>query len=168
MQKIEVLLSMLILLTFGYSEVKFEESQPRELQELNEFPEELVGEYVNVDGHLTKVSKEKMETELFTADLTGQRQGVQLKRYKDYFFLNAQVGEEWELLLIEQKGEGMLQLKTMGELSEDEVYLLSNLTLTRAEDANSITINPAIQELERLIENDFFDEVVRMKKLDLG
>jgi len=165
MKKIEVLLSMLILLAFGYSEVKFEESQPRELNQLQEFPDELVGSYIDTEGNTTTLEKDKLETQLFTVDLNRSEQEVQLKRYKDYFFLNALEDHGWEVLVIEKTSANMIQLRTIGDLDDEELMSLARITPTKITQKEGLAINPKITELEQIIESDFFDEVTRMKRI---
>jgi len=165
MKKIEVLLSMLILLAFGYSEVKFEESQPRELNQIQEFPEDLLGSYMDTDGNTTTLEKGKLETQLFTVDLNDSEQEVQLKRYKDYFFLNALEDHGWEVLVIEKTSSNMIQMRTIGDLDDDELMSLARITPTKITQKEGLAINPKITELEQIIESDFFDEVIRMKRI---
>ncbi|MFZ5970127.1 MAG: hypothetical protein ACOYXA_00920 [Bacteroidota bacterium] len=168
-----LLIATWTLLLGSCREVSFAVTQPSGVQPLREVPAELQGAYLARDPH----TKEKGDTLLIESwgyhfkdaedkDWLGRgviSDSMVVKFYKDYYFVNFKVEDQWVLRLIKKLPDGGLQFQSIDlqgeEKSKTIVKRLSKKLAVKEikrKDDTFYQINPTPAQLIGLIEEGFF------------
>jgi hypothetical protein len=167
--------SFLLILVFGCKEISFKEPQPKGKPALSQIPKELRGKYLLIDTNSSS-SDTLLVTSYGYEVASDSTKGVLsdslvLKKYKGYYFFNANQKPEWLLRVIKREANGDLSYMLMdsGEKSFQEFVLsLNNEVKIDSFEVNDETlyqINPSPKQLVTLISKGYFRKTMQLKKI---
>lgn len=171
--KLMTLILFWTLMLYSCKEVSFPEAQPAGVPALSEVPSPLRGTYTAVD----KTTQERGDTLIIESwgyhladkndkDWLGRgvlSDSLVLKFYKNIYFVNFRVGNQWVLRLIRKKSNGDLEFMTLDIQNEEKrKELLKKFSKRfrvqeiKRNDDTFYQINPTAEQLMTLIGEGYF------------
>ena len=183
--KILFLHSLLITLLFSScTMVEYEKSLPHDTPIIKEFPEELIGSYIHIVEDKNYEVKDTLTIEKYKfkfndkksdfvrIDETLNHKNIELKKFNDYYILNNQNKDTWEVLpLSYNNGKLIVYMVTFEE--QQELYFISKLKeftdvkeiINEGNSIDKYLINPSNSELDKMLKEKIFTEVMVFEKL---
>ena len=180
---INLLIAASIVLT-SCSTVEFKEVIPKKGKELTNFPKELIGKYIDIQNKDTLTINQtdfqygKKET-LF--HLTGKLSDNKtiLKKTNDYYILNVKTDNDknWGIipfkyengkiyvyyLILDTETKDKKEAEKYKKEKLEKLNLITNVELIK--DTENYLINPTDKEMDEILNNDFFVNIMKFKKL---
>jgi hypothetical protein len=142
-----------------------------------EFPEKLLGTYINKDNDTLQINKHEFKygnkkNTFFHLNLSLKSKGIELKKFNDYYILNSNEEGLWNIIpFIYDKGKIVVYYINIEENTEKEIIgKLKGITSVKEikNNDNKITkyiINPSNKELQKMFNKKVFSEVFVFEKI---
>lgn len=150
-------------------EVKFETSQPAGIAALENFPESLLGEYINEDGDtliienkiVSLLNRKSKCDRLFEQDSLCE--SIILKKWEAYYFLNLKENNLWTTALMEHLNDNQLLVSLIDAESDTVLHKINDVTqldTINSDEGEPIyfIVNPVHAELKELVKKGAFSQ----------
>jgi len=169
--------ALILLSISSCTTVQFETSQPKDAEELSEFPKDLTGKYTSKNKDTLLIynnSFQYLESTIFgpgKVNVLNQNDLI-LKKSNDYFVLSFKDSNAWEVLVIKQKGN-KLRVYCIFYDKNNEVEIINSLKeITKvieirdsAGKIDKYLINPTKEEFQLLLDKKVFSKYLELKKI---
>lgn len=166
--------SFLLAIFFGATScVQFKEAQPQQVDNLNNFPTELVGKYTDSDEGTLTISEKSMS--YVSKDQSKQMNkslGNEciLRSFNGYYVFNIKEDPNWQVFLTKVNGKN-LDVYTLNIVDNDKKLkkLQKNVKVEinpAQEGGNTYVINPSKEEFQLLIDKQFFSKTNLFKRVN--
>jgi len=160
---------LLLITTTSCVEVLFEHPQPVKVKAEKQFPELMIGEYLDADDQKVSITPFAFRTPDMEHDsLAKMNKDFVLKRFKSYFVISLRNELElWQVAFITIEKNGDLSMKIIEANEREKIDILKKMVsvTTKYDDEDEYyIINPSKKELAKILKEDIF-EVARLKKI---
>jgi hypothetical protein len=172
-----LLLALILLSISACSTVKFETSQPKDAEELNEFPPDMIGKYTSMNKDtliINNNSFQYLEASIFGPGKVNllKHDEVVLKKSDDNLLLSIKDSNVWEVLLIKHKGSKLTlscifyDKKNVNDII-NSVKAITNVTAIKDREGNidKYMINPSKEEFQLLLDKKIFSKIMEYKMI---
>lgn len=170
--------ALILLSISSCTTVQFETSQPKDAQQLTEFPKDLTGRYTTKKNQDTLLIFNN-SFQYIESTILGQGKintlspnEVVLKKSNDYFVLSLKDSAAWEVFAFKQKGTSILVYYiNIDQMKADKIIPslkeITNVVEIRdsAGKINKYLINPTQNEFQLLLDKKLFSKILEFKKI---
>ena len=181
MKNVILIFTVLLGCLSSCSNVLFETSQPKDVNELEIIPKSLIGVYIgNNDRDTLRIYDKSFHysdkiSNGFDINDTLKKNKVVLKPFKEYFILSLSDNhnhDSWTVFLVKQKENKLFLTSLSTETSNKDSIIKKLKEITNVKEAKNnngkadyIILNPTIDEFEKIIKSGLFTEVAEFTKI---
>ena len=177
MKRIFLLGIMISIIITACTTVEFESSVPKNTDLLYEFPENLLGTYLNKDNDTLQIDRYEFsygnkKSIFFHINRSLKSEEIELKRFDDNYILNLKEEKSWNIIpFIYDKDKISIYYigieKDMEKVIVDKIKGITSIREIKNKDGkvDKYIINPTNKELEKMFEEKVFSEILVFEKL---
>jgi len=176
MKQILLVFSATMIMLSSCTSVKFESAQPKDKEELKEFPDNVLGIYIDTERDTLILTSNSFQygnkkSSIFRVDGTLTSGESILKRDNDYYVLSLKDENGWEVITFKYSGKDLtVYYIDLGKDREKTIKKLKGiLAVKEVKDSEGkvdyYLINPSGKEFETLMAKNIFSRVTTFTRV---
>jgi len=174
MKKVFVLFSAVLLMLSSCTVVMFEVSQPKDVEELKEFPNNLIGVFLDKKNDTVRITKNSLIYTEKKAKVSKSLDSgeIVLKKYNDYYILNLKTENVWEVIPLKCTDKAIfVSYINLGEKADTTINKIREVMkvkeiLNKEGKIDYYLVNPTKKEFDVLIKKDIFTIANELKRIE--